>query len=84
MMVIIRTIMIMCLGISENGLTGGNLHLTCWYKNRELYSNYWDLCTMEEDEPDRLIYCPIKRSHKYYVKDKKIPSYLPKVSRYYK
>ena len=55
------------------------MYLTCQYNGNELYSNSWDLCTVEDGEPDRVIFCPIKAGRRKFVKPLKIPNYLPKV-----
>ena len=57
------------------------MFISCKYNGKDLYSNHWDLCTVEEGMSNRIIYCPIKKGHKKYLKDMPIPNYLPKVSR---
>jgi hypothetical protein len=62
----------------ENDVTGGAMYITCQYNGNDLYSNHWDLCTVEEDMDDRIIFCPIRAGRKKFVKELKIPNYLPK------
>ena len=65
--------------VSEKEITGGEMYIECSYNGKELYSNHWDLCTVEEGMDDRIIFCPITQGKKKFVKDLKIPNYLPKV-----
>ena len=55
------------------------MHLTCQYNGNDLYSNHWDLCTVEDGLDDRVINCPIRVGRRKFVKELKIPNYLPKV-----
>lgn len=56
----------------------GEMSIEVTYNGKDLYSNKWDLCTIDEDEPERIIFCPIKSGERKYIKDLKIPNYLPK------
>ena len=56
------------------------MHLECQYNGKALYSNHWDLCHVEDNMEDRIINCPMKRGRRKFIKDLKIPNYLPKVS----
>ena len=58
------------------------MFLECQYNGKELYSNKWDLCTVEEGTGDQVIFCPIAPGKHKFVKDLDIPNYLPKVSRF--
>ncbi|XP_069113957.1 uncharacterized protein [Argopecten irradians] len=63
----------------EEEYTGGEFVLEVKYNNKDLYDNHWDMCTLDDQQPDRLIFCPYKAQAQWsWVKDKKIPSYLPK------
>jgi len=55
------------------------MHLTCQYNGNDLYSNHWDLCTVEDGVDDRTINCPMRAGRRRFVKQLKIPNYLPKV-----
>ena len=55
------------------------MYIACQYNGKDLYSNHWELCTVEEGMPDRVIYCPIAPGKHKFVKDLDIPNYLPKV-----
>lgn len=59
-------------------IVGGSMYLTCQYNGRDLYSNHWDLCTVEDGADDRVINCPIRVGKRKFVKELKIPNYLPK------
>ena len=56
------------------------MRLSCEYNGNNLYSNHWNLCTVEEGFDDRIIFCPLRKGKKKYIKDLKIPNFLPKVS----
>ena len=56
------------------------MYIECSYNGKELYKNHWELCTVEEGMDDRIIFCPIAAGKHKFVKDLKIPNYLPKVS----
>ncbi|OWF48048.1 phosphatidylglycerol/phosphatidylinositol transfer protein-like [Mizuhopecten yessoensis] len=63
----------------EEEYMGGEFVLEVKYNNKELYDNHWDMCILDENQPDRLIFCPYEANAQWsWVKDKKIPSYLPK------
>ncbi|XP_060073825.1 uncharacterized protein LOC132553587 [Ylistrum balloti] len=63
----------------EEDYTGGEFVLEVKYNNKDLYDNHWDMCTLDDQQPDRLIFCPYKANAQWsWVKDKKIPGYLPK------
>ena len=64
---------------SAEEITSGQFYILSKYNGKELYSNHWDLCTIDEEKEDRVVFCPVV-GKKNYVKDMKIPSYLPKVS----
>jgi len=64
---------------TEKEIVGGSMHLRCQYNGRDLYSNHWDLCTVEDGQQDRVIRCPIRVGPRKFVKELKIPNYLPKV-----
>jgi len=56
------------------------MYLACQYNGNDLYSNHWDLCAIEDDDAeDRVINCPIRAGRRKFVKELKIPNYLPKV-----
>jgi len=55
------------------------MYLTCQYNGNDLYSSHWDLCTIEDGLEDRVINCPIRIGRRKFVKELKIPNYLPKV-----
>jgi len=59
-------------------LTSGEMYIEVQYNGKDLYSNHWELCTVEEGMEDRIIFCPIPVGKKNFVKDLPIPSYLPK------
>lgn len=59
------------------------MFLKCQYNGNDLYSNQWDLCTVEEGTDDRIIYCPVRPGRRKFVKNLKIPNYLPKVTTSY-
>ncbi|ELU11386.1 hypothetical protein CAPTEDRAFT_221728 [Capitella teleta] len=59
-------------------VSGGEMYIECSYNGKELYSNHWDLCTVEEGMDDRIIFCPIGVGKQKFVKNLEIPSYLPK------
>lgn len=62
----------------QTPVTGGQMFLKCQYNGNDLYSNQWDLCTVEEGTDDRIIYCPVRPGRRKFVKNLKIPNYLPK------
>ena len=53
--------------------------MICWYNDNELYSNHWDLCTAEDDMDDKIIHCPLRAGRRKFIKELKIPNYLPTV-----
>lgn len=55
------------------------MYLTCQYNGNDLYSNHWELCTVEEGTGDQVIHCPLRKGKRKFVKTLKIPNYLPKV-----
>lgn len=61
-----------------DGVFGGELYIKSSYNGRELYHNQWDVCTVEEDMDDQVIECPLDPGVHNFVKDIKIPNYLPK------
>ena len=67
---------------SDFELTSGEMYIEVQYNGKDLYSNHWELCTVEEGMEDRIIFCPIPVGKKNFVKDLPIPSYLPKVNQY--
>ena len=69
----------MCALYVDKEIVGGLMYLTCQYNGNDLYSNHWDLCTVEEGLDDRVINCPIRAGRRKFVKELKIPNYLPKV-----
>lgn len=62
----------------EKEIVGGLMYLTCQYNGKDLYSNHWDLCTVEDGHDERVINCPIRAGRRKFVKELKIPNYLPK------
>ncbi|XP_060563256.1 putative phosphatidylglycerol/phosphatidylinositol transfer protein 2 [Ruditapes philippinarum] len=62
----------------DSELSGGRFYLEVKYNGKDLYSNNWELCTLDEDYDDRLIYCPFNPGEYSFVKDRQIPIYLPK------
>ena len=68
---------------TEKEVTEGEMFIDVKYNGKDLYNNHWDLCHVEDDreEEDRIIFCPIKPGRQLYVKQLKIPIYIPKVSR---
>jgi len=65
---------------TDKEIAGGTMYLTCQYNGRDLYSNHWDLCTVEDGQEERVINCPIRVGRRKFVKELKIPNYLPKVN----
>ena len=65
--------------LEETMIDDGEMSIDVKYNGKDLYSNKWELCTIDEDKPDRIIFCPIKPGPKNYIKDLKIPNYIPKV-----
>lgn len=61
-------------------ITGGQFHIEVKYNGEDLYDNYWELCELEDELPEkeRTFNCPIKAKHWSIEKDKHIPGYLPK------
>jgi len=62
----------------DKDVTGGLMYLTCQYNGNDLYSSHWDLCTADSDQDNRVIFCPIKAGRRKFIKELKIPNYLPK------
>ncbi|RUS86839.1 hypothetical protein EGW08_005376 [Elysia chlorotica] len=64
----------------DHTVDGGQFNIDSRYNGRGLYDNYWDLCEVEDDLPDeeKTFLCPLKPGKYIRVKDKPIPSYLPK------
>ncbi|XP_074644842.1 putative phosphatidylglycerol/phosphatidylinositol transfer protein 2 [Tubulanus polymorphus] len=62
----------------ENLIDDGELFIEVKYNGKDLYSNHWELCTVDEGEEDQIIFCPIKPGQKNYRKQLKIPNYIPK------
>ena len=50
------------------------------YNGRELYNNGLDLCTVEEDDSEKALQCPIRRGWHYFVKEHNVSPLLPKVT----
>lgn len=65
--------------ISAREITGGLMHVSCEYGGKSIYKNQWDLCSAEDEKSERSFVCPIERGRKRFVKQMKIPNYLPKV-----
>ena len=66
--------------VTGKEVVGGMMYLACQYNGNDLYSNHWDLCAIEDDDAeDRVINCPIRAGRRKFVKELKIPNYLPKV-----
>ncbi|XP_013383718.1 phosphatidylglycerol/phosphatidylinositol transfer protein-like [Lingula anatina] len=58
---------------------GSEVKIEVSYNGKELYKNHWELCTIDEDEEeDRIVFCPIKKGPRTWKKEMKIPNYLPK------
>lgn len=55
------------------------MYIECQYNGRDLYSNHWDICTVEEGDEEQVIVCPVAPGKKRMIKNRPIPSYLPKV-----
>ncbi|XP_064640632.1 putative phosphatidylglycerol/phosphatidylinositol transfer protein DDB_G0282179 [Lineus longissimus] len=63
----------------EKEVTDGELFIDVKYNGKDLYNNHWDLCHVEDDnEKDRIIFCPIKAGRQNIIKNIKIPIYIPK------
>lgn len=62
----------------EDSLTDGEFSIDVKYNNKNLYDNKWDLCTLDENRKDRMIFCPYKPGSYSWVKEKRIPGLLPK------
>ncbi|CAH1780094.1 unnamed protein product [Owenia fusiformis] len=62
----------------DHVIDDGEVLIDVKYNNKNLYNNKWELCTIDEDEEERIVFCPIKSNEKHYVKQMKIPNYLPK------
>lgn len=54
------------------------MHVSCEYGGKSIYKNQWDLCSAEDGTSERSFVCPIGRGRKKFVKQMKIPNYLPK------
>jgi len=65
---------------ADKEIVDGSMYLTCQYNGKDLYSNHWDLCAVEDGLEDRVIHCPIRVGRRRFVKELKIPNYLPKVT----
>ncbi|KAH3849867.1 hypothetical protein DPMN_092271 [Dreissena polymorpha] len=59
-------------------LTGGKFFLEVKYNGKDLFARNWELCTLDEDYDDRVVYCPFLAQDYSFVKDRDIPVYLPK------
>lgn len=59
-------------------LTGGKFFLEVKYNGKVIYNKDWELCTLDEDYDDRIVYCPFNPGDHSFVKDRQIPIYLPK------
>ncbi|KAL5022811.1 hypothetical protein ScPMuIL_001966 [Solemya velum] len=59
-------------------VTEGVFYMEVKYNSQDLYSSQWDLCTLDEDFDDRLIFCPLKAGLHSWKKERKVPGYLPK------
>lgn len=71
----------MSIPVTDSELNGGRFFIKVKYNGKELYTNNWELCTLDEDYgDDRLIYCPYNPGEYSFVKDRQIPIYLPKVT----
>ncbi|ESO08934.1 hypothetical protein HELRODRAFT_168855 [Helobdella robusta] len=64
----------------DKDITAGRIFLACQYNGNDIYSKDWDLCTLEKEikPEDRIINCPVSKGKRRFVKDLKIPNYLPK------
>ncbi|XP_012941707.1 uncharacterized protein LOC101861063 [Aplysia californica] len=60
-------------------IAGGQFHIEVKYNGQDLYDNYWELCELEDDLPEknRTFTCPIQAKHWTVVKEKHVPGYLP-------
>ncbi|XP_053402789.1 uncharacterized protein LOC128558041 [Mercenaria mercenaria] len=56
-------------------LVGGRFFLEVKYNGKDLYSNNWELCTLDEDYDDRIVYCPFYPGEYSFVKDKSLYTY---------
>ena len=55
------------------------MYVSCEYRGKSIYKNQLDLCSAEDETSDKSFVCPIERGRKRFVKQMKIPNYLPKV-----
>jgi hypothetical protein len=65
--------------MADAELTGGKFFLEVKYNGKVIYNKDWELCTLDEDYDDRIVYCPFNPGDHSFVKDRQIPIYLPKV-----
>lgn len=61
-------------------IKGGQFNIDVKYNGNDLYDNYWDLCELEDELPEknRTFNCPVHAGHWTVAKEKHIPGYLPK------
>jgi len=55
------------------------MYLRCQYNGNDLLNSHVDLCNIEDSDDDRVLVCPIRGGRRKFVKQIKIPNYLPKV-----
>ncbi|XP_059172343.1 uncharacterized protein LOC131953253 [Physella acuta] len=63
----------------EKDINGGQFHVDIKYNGQELYTNYWELCELEQELPEanKTFTCPIRQGLISKVKVKHIMDYLP-------
>lgn len=62
----------------DSEVMGGRFYLSVKYNGNDLYNRNWELCTLDQDYDDRIIYCPFNPGDYHFKKDRQIPLYLPK------
>jgi len=56
----------------------GEIHMQVKYNDVKIFQNYWPLCEAEDEMEDKVLYCPLQPGRKRFVKNMKVPNYLPK------
>ncbi|CAL1529348.1 unnamed protein product [Lymnaea stagnalis] len=63
----------------DHEIKEGTFHLEVKYNGQDLFTNYWELCELEDELPvvNKTFTCPVAAGKWSKVKDKHIPGYLP-------
>jgi len=62
----------------DSEVTGGMFFIEVQYNGNNIFNRQWELCTLDEGADDQIVFCPFEPRDYSVVKDKGIPSILPR------